>query len=202
MPGLGKFTVQPVENNDFFFFKRDVVFADNTLSLTYEYRSKTDHIPANQIDNYLTARDLLRDKAYYGIIKFAEKIENTAEIKESLFDNWQLEVALLFIIGFIALIVSWRIESKKRPEFSESNFFPISMVKFLVLSLFTMGGYTAYWMYRNWKAIKKKQQSELMPIARAIFGIIWFYPLFSVLNKDSVERFEKNKVMLPVIMFF
>lgn len=73
------------------------------------------------------------------------------------------------------------------------------MVKFLVLSLFTMGGYTAYWMYRNWKTIKQKEQNKLMPIARAIFGIIWFYPLFSALKKDSVERFDNNKVMLPVI---
>jgi transglutaminase-like putative cysteine protease len=188
-----------VEDNDFFFFERKVIFTENTLSLVYEYRSKTDHIPANQIDKYLTARDLLREKAYYGIIKYAERKDDIDELKESLLDNWVMEVVLLYVIAFITLIVSWRIESSGRPDFSESHFFPVTMVKFLVLSLFTMGSYTAYWMYRNWKAIKQKQQSELMPIARAIFGIFWFYPLFLAFKKDSLERFDKNKVMLPLI---
>ncbi|NQZ89927.1 MAG: DUF3857 domain-containing protein [Colwellia sp.] len=188
-----------VEDNDFFFFERKVTFVDDTLSLTYEYRSKTDHIPANQIDNYLTARDLLRDKAYYGIIKFAEKKDDVEEFKKDLLDNWVMEAVLLYVIGFLAFIVSWRIESSKRPDFPESHFFPVAPVKFLVLSLFTMGFYSAYWMYRNWNIIKQKQQSELMPIARAIFAIFWFYPLFLALKNDSVERFDKNKVMLPVI---
>jgi len=188
-----------VEDNDFFFFERKVNFADDTLSLTYEYRSKTDHIPANKIDNYLTARDLLRKKAYYGIIKYAEDKNKVDDFKDDFLDNWVMKVVLLYVIAFLTLIVSWRIESSGRPEFTESHFFPVTLVKFLVLSLFTMGGYTAYWMYRNWKTIKEKQQSELMPIARAIFGIFWFYPLFSVLKKDSVERFDKNKVMIPVV---
>jgi transglutaminase-like putative cysteine protease len=188
-----------VEDNDFFFFKRDVVFTDNTLRLTYEYRSKTDHIPANQIDNYLAARDILRDKAYYGITKFAEKADMAAEDKDGLLDNWLMIAVWTYVIGLLVLIVSWRIESSKRPEFSESHFFPISPAKFLILSLFTMGFYSTYWMYRNWKAIKQKQQSDIMPIARGIFSIFWFYPLFLALKNDSVERFDKNKVMFPFV---
>jgi hypothetical protein len=109
------------------------------------------------------------------------------------------DLVAAYVIGLLVFIVSWRIESRKRPEFSESDFFPVALVKFLVLSLLTMGLYSAYWMYRNWKAIKRKQQSDIMPIARAIFAIFWFYPLFSALKNDSLERFDKNKVMLPFI---
>jgi hypothetical protein len=109
------------------------------------------------------------------------------------------DLVAAYVIGLFVFIASWRIESRKRPEFSESDFFPVALVKFLVLSLLTMGLYSAYWMYRNWKAIKQKQQSELMPIARAIFGILWFYPLFLAFKKDSLERFDKNKVMIPFI---
>lgn len=188
-----------VEDNNFFFFKRNVNFVDNTLTLMFEYRSKTDHIPANQIDSYLTARDTLRSKAYYGITKYAKQAQSKTEVAESLLANWERDAIAAYVIGLLLLIVSWRIESSKRPEFCESRFFPISLAKFLVLSFFTMGFYSVYWMYRNWKAIKQKQQSELMPIARAIFAIIWFYPLFTALKNDSIERFDKNKVMLPFI---
>jgi transglutaminase-like putative cysteine protease len=189
-----------VEDNDFFYFKRNVVFDDSTLRLTYEYRSKTDHIPVEQIDNYLAARKTLREKAYYGIIKYADKEENTVESSnESTMAIWLTIAIWAYIIGLIFVIVSWRIESSKRPEFSDSHFFPVAIVKFLVLSLFTMGFYGVYWMYRNWKAIKQTQQSDIMPIARAIFSIFWFYPLFSALKNDSVKRFDQNKVMLPFI---
>jgi len=188
-----------VEDNDFFYFKRNVAFVDNTLSLTYEYRSKTDHIPANKIDNYLTARDLLMSKAYYGIIKFAEPANNTADDDGSALANWIVIVACIYIFLFLVLIVCWRMESNKRPEFSECHLFPVALAKFVLLSLFTMGFYVTYWMYRNWQAIKEKQQSDIMPIARGIFSVFWFYPLFSALKNDSTDRLGNNKVMLPVV---
>jgi transglutaminase-like putative cysteine protease len=188
-----------VEDNEFFFFERNVTFANNTLNLTYEYRSKTDHIPTGKVEDYLTARDTLRSHAYYGITKFAEKSGDVAEDKKSILETWILIAILLYLIGLLVFIVSWRAESSKRPTFSGSHFFPVALVKFFVLSLFTFGFYSIYWMYRNWKKIKQKQQTDIMPIARSIFSIFWFYPLFSALKNDSIERFDKNKVMLPFL---
>jgi len=51
-------------------------------------------------------------------------------------------------------------------------------------------------MYRNWRAIQLKKKEPIMPIARGIFSAFWFYPLFSKLKEDSLERFSTNKVML------
>jgi len=189
-----------VEDNDFFFFKRNVSFVNNVLSLTYQYRSKTDHIPVDQIDNYLAARKILRGKAYYGITKYAEQEESTADSSEdAAMADWLIIAIWAYIIGLVFIIVSWRIESSKRPEFSNSHFFPVALGKFSVLSFFSMGFYATYWMYRNWQTIKQKQESDIMPIARGIFSLFWFYPLFTALKNDSVERFAQNKVMLPLI---
>ncbi|MBA6348401.1 DUF3857 domain-containing protein [Colwellia sp. BRX8-9] len=190
-----------VEDNDFFFFKRDVSFTDNILNLTFEYRSKTDHIPANEVESYLAARKTLRSKAYYGITKYAKQTASTVDVddEESPLASWMLIAMWTYAIGLVALLVSWRIESNKRPVFANSHFFPVALVKFITLSFFTFGLYSTYWMYRNWQVIKQKQQSDIMPIVRGFFSIIWFYPLFLALKNDSIERFDKNKVMLPFI---
>ncbi|TWX47412.1 DUF3857 domain-containing protein [Colwellia hornerae] len=190
-----------VEDNDFFFFKRDVSFTDNILNLTFEYRSKTDHIPANEVESYLAARKTLRSKAYYGITKYAKQTASTVDVEdeESPLASWIIIAMWTYAIGLVSILVSWRIESNKRPVFANSHFFPVALIKFIIMSFFTFGLYSAYWMYRNWQAIKLKQQSDIMPIARGFFSIFWFYPLFLALKNDSIERFDKNKVMLPFI---
>jgi hypothetical protein len=104
-----------------------------------------------------------------------------------------------YAIGLIFIIVSWRIESGKRPQFPDSAFYSVSFNKFLLLSLVTFGLYSSYFTYRNWKVIKQNQQSDIMPIARGIFSIFWFYPFYLALKNDSLDRYSRNKVMLPFV---
>lgn len=189
-----------IEDNDFFFFKRKVSFSDSILNLNFEYRAKTDHIPADQIENYLAARKILRKKAYYGITKYGEPQDSAVENEENSAMVYWLTIAIwAYILGIVYILVSWRLESDKRPAFPDSHFFPVSLVKFSILSVVTFGIYSAYWVYRNFHKIKQSQQSDIMPIARGIFSIFWFYPLFTALKEDSFTRFDKNKVMLPFV---
>lgn len=193
-----------IEDNAFFYFKRNVNFEDNTLTLVFDYRSKVDHIPSAQISEYLSAREVLLQKAYYGIRKYSEetKLKNAeAETDDSTYSQsqWMIILAAIFLIGMLFVVISWRIESKRRPVFSDNHFFPISVTKFLALSIATYGMYTSYWAYRNWKEIKQQQQSHIMPIARGFFSIFWFYPLFTALKDDSEKRFNRNQVMVPIL---
>jgi len=50
-------------------------------------------------------------------------------------------------------------------------------------------------MYKNWYFIKKQNDYNMMPTARGIFAVLWYYPLFKVLNSDSHQRFDTNKVL-------
>lgn len=193
-----------IEDNDFFFFKRHVDFTNDILTLTYTYKSKTDHIATDRIDDYITSRDRMRKKAYYGLTKYADEVESAndnIEESESLLDDidWFIAYIIFVSIGLIFVVTSWRLESKTRPIFVDNHFFPISLVKFLTLSIVTIGSYNCYWMYRNWKDIKQSKQLNMMPIARGFFSLFWFYPLFLALRNDSVERYSENRVMLPLV---
>jgi len=191
-----------IEDNDFFFFKRNVAFVGKTLTLSYDYRSKTDHIAKDKIEAYLAARDTLRDKTSYGITKYFKKDEkapSTSKNKQNTWLFWGILATVVYLSGLIFAIVSWRKESGKRPNFQNVQFYPVSTKKFIILSLATMGLYSSYWMYRNWKYIQAQQDSAMMPIARGIFYTLWYYPLFRHLKADSCKRFNENRVFITSI---
>ena len=64
------------------------------------------------------------------------------------------------------------------PEFQRYPFFPVSVVKFVVLSVATFGLYHMYWAYKQWVRITADSHENLMPWARALFLGIWNFPLF------------------------
>ncbi|WP_448546429.1 DUF3857 domain-containing protein [Thalassotalea fusca] len=188
------------EDNDFFYFKKNVVFEGSTLTLTYDYQAKANHVPVAQIQEYLDARIRLRDEAYFGIIKYGDHEEVVASPKESFnYSSWVEIGSVVFLCAIGFIIISWRLESNARPRFEGASYYPISLAKFLTLSIATFGFYIAYWMYRNWKAVKQQQGSTIMPIARGIFSVFWFYPLFNQLKTDSMARFGDNRVMMTTL---
>lgn len=192
------------EDNPFFSFNKSISFSANTLLLEFDYHSKVDNIPAAEIDNYLAARKRLIDAAYFGLVKYIKTTDNLSEqgtTWQSLF-SWFNIIITIYLAILLFVIVSWRLESKKRPKFADAYFYPMSLSKFIILSVVTFGFYDAYWTYRNWKFIKTSRSLDIMPIARGIFSYIWFYPLFSTLKEDSIKRFGKNKVMLPIVATF
>ncbi|GHB72376.1 hypothetical protein GCM10008107_22180 [Psychrosphaera saromensis] len=214
-----KFTDEStLEDNEYFKFSEAVTFSNNILTIHNEYQAKTDHVPAEKITDYIEARKRLRKVAYFGITKYPDKVENSdtsqstdAEITDNeTTDNeitnnesvdspgkrdWAVKLVWAYIIVLTIIIILWRQESKKRPQFDGVVFFPISIVKFLVLSTLTMGLFNVYWMYRNWLAIKTAHKLHIMPIVRGWFIIIWFYPFMAHLIDDSKKRFGDNRAM-------
>jgi len=50
--------------------------------------------------------------------------------------------------------------------------------KFIVLFILSLGLYAIWWMYKSWRFFQQKEEPDMMPAARAIFGIFWAYSLF------------------------
>lgn len=65
---------------------------------------------------------------------------------------------------------------ESKPE-SKPYFFEVSIPKLIVMSMVTLNFYQIYWFYKNWQMAKERGE-EVMPIPRAIFGVLFAYPLF------------------------
>lgn len=62
----------------------------------------------------------------------------------------------------------------------------ISLNKFIILSIVTMGLYQVWWAFKAWRFFMQKDHIDIMPAARAFFLIIFLYPLF-----EKIQSYAK-----------
>lgn len=75
-------------------------------------------------------------------------------------------------------------------------YFPVSLVKLLVMSVFTLGFYPYYWFYRNWKLIDARDEGGRIPVLRAFFALFFCYSLFTDIQ-DTADDMEIPTPMAP-----
>jgi hypothetical protein len=62
---------------------------------------------------------------------------------------------------------------------AEPPFFAVSVVKLVLMCLCTFTIYEAYWFYRHWKQVERRERAGLSPLLRGIFAPIFCYALFA-----------------------
>jgi hypothetical protein len=65
------------------------------------------------------------------------------------------------------------------------QYYPVSPLKLVLLSVFTWSIYDIYWFYRQWKFVKARDDGRIMPFWRALFGILWFFPLLGEVDRAT-----------------
>jgi hypothetical protein len=89
------------------------------------------------------------------------------------------------------------------PEGTIYRLFPVSVPKFIVMSVCTLGLYHVYWAYKNWARIETEPGESLMPWARAIFLGIWNFSLFNrVHTRAAYEEIPTgwNPIFLGIVV--
>jgi len=64
-------------------------------------------------------------------------------------------------------------------------FFPVSIPKFIVMSICTLGIYELYWFYKNWNLIRQREQTDIMPFWRGFFAFFFCYQCFSRIREHA-----------------
>lgn len=91
--------------------------------------------------------------------------------------NW---IAVSELPGLtLATATATAIEAMSEPEpVSEAPaYHHVSMARFIVYSICSLGIYELFWAYKNWKFIKDRDGSRIMPFWRAVFLPLWCYSL-------------------------
>ncbi|MVN78176.1 hypothetical protein GO988_17750 [Hymenobacter sp. HMF4947] len=68
----------------------------------------------------------------------------------------------------------------------------LSLTKFTALCLATGGLYGLWWQYKTWRFFKQRQQSDIWPVARAIFSLFTINELFK-----NIGRFSGSVGLVP-----
>jgi hypothetical protein len=67
-------------------------------------------------------------------------------------------------------------------EAADTPFFAVTLFKYVLMFVCTLGLYQIYWFYRNWQLVKEREGFaglRISPIPRAIFSIFFCYQLFA-----------------------
>ena len=76
----------------------------------------------------------------------------------------------------------------------------ISVGKFVFLSFITFGLYQLWWTYKAWRFFKQKQDLDITPPLRALFGLFFLWPLFTRI-KNFAEEQGYTKPFYPLLLF-
>lgn len=78
------------------------------------------------------------------------------------------------------------------------QFYPVSPLKLILLSVFTASLYDLYWFYRQWKFVRTRDDSKIMPFWRALFGVLWFYPLLEEVDRSGARERTASNILLAL----
>lgn len=184
------------EDNPFFAFSRKVRFdkAARKLLIEYNYVSKTDFVPPEQIEAYLEAYEAVNEQSRYGIFIKPAALSGGTEKKAE--PDYTLYVAGFYLGMFALLFAVWRLRQKRHPV-TESVYFPVALPKFALMWVCTFGLYGFYWFYRNWLYVKRRDRSSIMPGLRALFCPLWHYALYAELRRDNARRDPGRRHLPP-----
>jgi len=68
---------------------------------------------------------------------------------------------------------------------NESIFFYIPLSRLVFMGILTLGIFDAYWIYKNWNYINKRDNLGIQPFWRGFFCIFYCHSLFKYIKDDS-----------------
>lgn len=63
-------------------------------------------------------------------------------------------------------------------------FYVVGKNKLIIMTLLTLGCYSIYWEYKNWRIYRTATGERIWPLARAIFSLFFIYSLFMKIDRQ------------------
>ena len=79
----------------------------------------------------------------------------------------------------------------KQVDRPDSQFLYIPLSRYIIMSIITFGIYQVYWIYKNWEYLKNRDNLNIHPFWRGIFGIFTIHELLKKIHDDPI--LNKNK---------
>jgi hypothetical protein len=93
------------------------------------------------------------------------------------------------------------LDSEIHIDVDKTNVELVDVNRFILLYIFSMGLYFLWWMYKSWRFFKEKDGEDIMPAVRAVFGIIFMYPLFERIQHFASESHYTRKFSSGLLTF-
>jgi len=173
-----------------FRYSRDATFKGDVYELSQSYVSVSDQIAADEFPEVRETLERIRDNA--GFTLWDDRSFLSSISQETI---TQIVVAYMVAAGLISVVGAYLTRNWDRDWRGKQVLYPVSLTKFIVLNLVTIGFYYSYWAYKNWVWIKEVEQQDMSPFWRAVFSGITNFALFPRMAKLSDQRPNWLKIL-------
>jgi len=83
------------------------------------------------------------------------------------------------------------------PVAQHSIFLRIPAWRLIALSIVSFGIYEGYWIYRNWRYVKERDNLNFQPFWRGLFGVFYCHSLLQRIHEDVEARATRTPSFSP-----
>ena len=187
---------------DSFEYRYEAKFEDKVYTETYSFESLKDHIAVDSFSEDMGKIKEIRDNLDTTIqtnITPPSGWESWSEETWEYISVFGLGIASLVSVFFAVFIkdfdISWR---------DKLIMHPVSLTKFTILTVATLGFYQIYWFYKNWQWVRTVRQDEIWPAVRSFFSGIMNFALFSRIANESEGKGYRwyGALAIPLAILF
>lgn len=162
-----------------FEFVRNSIPDKNDVWISWRLKTLSDEVPAERAADYGA---LTKEMDDWNALTYDLETGGAANISPS---EIAAMVALAFFIvaTIFVLIVGGSAIKGDLATIDRSVLYPVSVTKFVILGVATIGLYTFIWMYRCWRQAKLAENRPVSALFRAFFGVFFFYSLFGEIRR-------------------
>ncbi len=169
---------ETISSNAFDFNRVSTRNGDNAI-IEMSLVGKTTILEAVDVAGYRNDTERLTNLSY----EFIDLDDQFGFVGSELF---LIIVGLALVGGIVSLTLA--VQSLKSAEAIgtvSGSFRPMSISKFLVMSISTFGVYLFYWFWRCWRRHQQTEGVAISPFWRAFFSIFWVFELFKAARSKA-----------------
>lgn len=189
-----------VENNAFKYHFSER-YDNKILTLEYKYETVEKLISADSAQQYnKDVSRIFRQSSYMLSREDPNAPEYTpiADSSPSFYDENEEIISFIlvifFFVGLLIFIVYFRKKFTSRVNIN-TPYYPVALSKFILMNITTLGVYSVFWFFANWKYVQLKMNSSIWPFARAIFSPFTYFFLIKKFNEDTDANKEMNIIL-------
>lgn len=166
--------------NKYFRFEQNRIddAVTGTITLESVYQSLAHEVPAIDVPDYANAIDEAYRKSSMYLPNanqtLAASAHNLGAMSSVLYQFEWLAMAIPLLL--LLSVIVWLVQRRRKNPPLQARFYPVSTVKFVIMSSATAGLYTLCWFYRNFRYLKA-DGVKLVPWVHSLFYPLFFYSL-------------------------
>ncbi|WP_298562184.1 DUF3857 domain-containing protein [uncultured Aliiroseovarius sp.] len=177
-----------------------------TSTWTYFYVTKSDRIQSKTWQDTRQALKDLDDTQWIRLDRPNEDALVTRMGLDSLSDDeWAVVVAVYIIVVLLILLIyiSYR-ASPAEAEMKLQILYPVSTAKFLIMSVGTLGFYSFYWFWQNWRWLRDVDNQNVSAFWRGlVLPAFWNFSLFRrIATQAPAARPALSRFAIPLAILY